>query len=356
MHPSLRIGRLLAALLVAALGLPFPAYAQKTDVITLVNGDEITGEIKEVSLGKLDYSTDDAGRLSIEWVKVQRVTSVHYFEVEMSSGLKYFGQLKSAAEDGSVVVELGRADTLAINRIVRIVPLNSRFIDRLKAYLDVGFSLAKANKATTVNVNTEVDYRGSKWGAGISASSYFQKQEDADKSTRNNITLTMQRFLPKRWQAVALAKAEQNDELGLLLRGSTGGGVGFVAKQSNRSEFELASGLIVTRERFALTDTTAGASPDTLKNNIEGMLGASWSVFRFDSPKLDFSTSLVTYPSISSLGRVRGEGNIRVKYEVFKDFYIGLNFTDTFDSKPPDEAASRNDFVTSVTVGWSYRR
>jgi len=356
MSPSPRILRLLAGLLPAVLGAAAPAHAQKTDVIKLVNGDEITGEIKGVALGKLDYSTDDAGRLSIKWTKVLRVTSVHYFEVEVSSGRKYFGQLRPGADDGQVVVELDRGDTLAIRRVVRIVPLNNRFLDRLKAYLDAGFSLAKANKATTLNVNTELAYRGPKWGTQLLGHSYFQSQEGSDATTRNDGTLVAQRFFPQRWQALALVKVEQNDQLGLLLRATVGGGAGYVLKQSNLMDLQLGAGVVVTRERFATADTTPGASPDTLKSNLEGLVSASWTVFRLDSPKLDFSTSVYAYPSISTLGRVRGEVTLRVKYEIFKDFYIGGNLTDTFDSQPVEAAASKNDYVTSITVGWSYRR
>src|SRR5512135_3033496 len=84
--------------------LPGPLCAQKTDVIVLTNGDRLTGEIKGVSHGKLDYLTDDAGRPSIEWEKVARVTSVHSFEVEVRSGLKYFGRLAPSDRDGALVV------------------------------------------------------------------------------------------------------------------------------------------------------------------------------------------------------------------------------------------------------------
>jgi len=287
---------------------------------------------------------------------VLRVTSVHYFEVEMSSGLRYFGQLKSAGEDGRVVVELDRTDTLAIGRIVRVVPLNNRFIDRVKAYLHAGFTLAKANKATTLNVNTEFEYRAAVWGLKLAANSYFQKQENTDRSTRNSGTLTAQRFFPRRWEAVALFGAEQNDQLGLLLRGTVGGGAGYVVKQTNNATLQLGAGAVVTREHFALSDTALGASPDTLKSNLEGLVSVTWSAFRFDPPRLDFSTQLNAFPSISTLGRVRGELNLRIKYEVFRNFYLGANLTDTFDSKPPEATASKNDFVTSITVGWSYRR
>ncbi len=112
----------------------------------------------------------------------------------------------------------------------------------------------------------------------------------------------------------------------------------------------------MTRERFALADTTVGASPDSLKNNLEGLVSASLNAFAFDAPKLDLFTSLDAYPSISLLSRVRGELAIRVRYEVFKDFYVGLRLSDKFDSRPLETTATDNDAVTTITVGWSYRR
>ena len=51
------------------------AHAEKTDVVVLGNGDRFTGEIKGMSRGQLDFKTDDAGRLSIEWIKIARITS-----------------------------------------------------------------------------------------------------------------------------------------------------------------------------------------------------------------------------------------------------------------------------------------
>ena len=42
-----------------------PLHAQKTDVVTLENGDEITGEIKQLDRGKLEYGTDDMGTVEI---------------------------------------------------------------------------------------------------------------------------------------------------------------------------------------------------------------------------------------------------------------------------------------------------
>ena len=58
------------------------ALAQKTDVIVLINGDRITGEIKSYSAGRLVVDTDGAGDVSIKWNKIASITSDKEFEIE----------------------------------------------------------------------------------------------------------------------------------------------------------------------------------------------------------------------------------------------------------------------------------
>ena len=77
---------LLAAAFIALLAVP--ARAQKTDSITLVNGDRITCEIKLLDKGRLQVSTDDLGTIYVEWDKVASVTANRTFRVVTSSGLR----------------------------------------------------------------------------------------------------------------------------------------------------------------------------------------------------------------------------------------------------------------------------
>ena len=78
------------------------AHAQKTDSVWIRNGDRITGEVKSLSRALLKYSTNDLGTIYIEWDKVVRVSSPATFEVQLSSGQKYYGSL-GLSRDGSVV-------------------------------------------------------------------------------------------------------------------------------------------------------------------------------------------------------------------------------------------------------------
>ena len=45
----------------------------RTDVVTLPNGDRITGEVVRLDRGRLEFKTDDAGTLYLEWDKVATV-------------------------------------------------------------------------------------------------------------------------------------------------------------------------------------------------------------------------------------------------------------------------------------------
>jgi hypothetical protein len=37
-----------------------------------------------------------------------------------------------------------------------------------------------------------------------------------------------------------------------------------------------------------------------------------------------------------------------------KDFTVGLDVFDKFDSRPPSETAQKNDFGTTLTMGWKF--
>jgi hypothetical protein len=337
------------ALAATSLWLHTPALAAKTDLVILVNGDHITGEVKGLSRGKLDYSTDDAGRLSIEWEKVARVSSPNVYDVQDAWGIRYFGRLSMPDRDGVVFVVGERIDTLQIGSVIEISPLSASFTQRVRAYLDLGFTLAKANQATTFSVSGQVDYRGPAIGSDFTFDSYAQGQETVPTTTRNTLRQSVSWFLPNRWSAVALAQLEQNDELDLDHRILAGGAMQRDLVHTNQQEIAAGVGLVGTEERFSsATETTSSTS-------LEGLLAMAWDAFRFDSPKLDFGTSLAVFPSLSQAGRVRGQAELRLVYELFKDFNVGIRVTDTFDSRPP-EGATKNDYLTGLTIGWSYRR
>jgi hypothetical protein len=322
-----------------------PLTAQKTDVVILENGDHITGEIKLLARGRLSYSTDDMGTLSIEWEKIVRISSRHYHEVELVSGLRYFGNLQEA-DTGQVVVSLAeQSDTLDLARIVRIEPIESSFLQRFNGRIDLGFTYQSASRIMQLSLGGEVNYRTQKWKHKLNFDAYFQDQEAASSTKRSSLGFLGQRFLARKWSGFVGSSLEQNQELNLDLRIllSAGGGLYFV--QTNHAIFNVLGGLSVTDERF-----TGEADRS---NSLEALLAVEYSYFRFDSPKTDLSTSLFAYPSLTDFGRVRLDFDVYVSYEILSDFTIGLTIFDKFDNRA-SEGTAKNDFGTTLSVGWKF--
>lgn len=66
-----RRSRLHVLLTLLLLFAPGKLNAQKTDVITVRNGDLMTGEMKSLDRGLLVFKTDVAQTINVEWPKVE---------------------------------------------------------------------------------------------------------------------------------------------------------------------------------------------------------------------------------------------------------------------------------------------
>jgi hypothetical protein len=320
-------------------------HSQKTDVIILVNGDHVTGEIKKLERGRLEYSTDDMGTLSIKWDKIVHITSRNFFQVETTSGERYFGTIEEPTDSGTMVVQLVESYTLPLISVVKINPIKQTFWSALDGYIDIGLSYTRARKVFNLQTAAEVRFRGRKWGFKVNGTTHFQSQEDVEDIQRSNASLQGERFLAHRWSIALSNEWSRNTELSLDLRGQFGLSAIWGTIQKNSALLRLRGGVNLNRERFTTSDTVTVSG--------EGVIGGDFLAFRFDSPKLDVNTSLFVFPSLTEKGRVRIQFDSRFSYELLKDFTVSLTFYDSFDSRPPTAGVAKNDF--GVTFGLGYK-
>ncbi len=144
-----------------------PARAQKTDVVTLANGDRITGEVSTLSRGRLEYKTDDEGTLYIEWDKVATVTAAGQFEVGTSDGRLFVGSLRSDTPRTLVVVDSDRAVSLPMPEVTVIAQIGRNFWKKLDGSVDIGFSYTHSSDIAQLNVNTSTVYRSPSFEARL---------------------------------------------------------------------------------------------------------------------------------------------------------------------------------------------
>ena len=322
--------------------------AQRTDVVILENGDRITGEIKKMERGKIEYKTDNISTIYVEWTKVDFISSENQFDIELETGVRYIGSIEMPEEKGKLTIVTSDLHfTIDLISVVRIYPLEGSFWKRVKGYLDVALSYQRAHRKVEWKLGSEVSYRGEKWVTKLSGSSYYTQQDEVAGTSRNDAALSAQRLLKNRWTAALMTSHEQNDELNLDYRALVGGAFGRFLVQDNSHLLVIYGGLTGTREKYS--------DSDDIGYNAEGLLNIQYEAFRYDAPKLDFVTALTVFPSLTTGGRVRTNFSARLSYEIFKDFYVTLDGFYNYDNKPPGRNPVKHDYGIDTGITWTFK-
>lgn len=335
--------------LVASLSLwALPASsASKTDTVIFKNGDKLTGEIKSLKRGQLNLNTEATGTIGIEWDKVSSVISDQKIQVETSSGTRYFGNLAAAEKDASIIVvtDGGRRSLDTVDVIV-MTPIEGGGIHGLDVDLSVGYNFAKAGGVQQATLGVNMDYRSLIRIESLRFSTVITDSDTQDASKRMNLGFRHTRLWNRRWFTNSSLTFDQNDELGLNLRSSLGAGGGRYLTQSNTMLFSLEGGLQFSRENLIAEDD------DT--DSLESTFTANWDWFLFEDPELDWSTTLQVIPSLTERGRVRGELNTALRWEVIGDLNLVFSFYGSWDNQPQSEVGSTSDYGVNTTLAYDF--
>ena len=103
-----------------------PADAAKTDIVVLINGNAVTGEIKSLDFGSLRYSTDSMGTVNIDWEDIVNVTSNQDLQIEVIDGTRYFGHLTAPEERNTIRLKtLSTVIDFSMTEVIRITPIET---------------------------------------------------------------------------------------------------------------------------------------------------------------------------------------------------------------------------------------
>lgn len=341
-------GRALVLLLLAAFCAPATA-APKTDIVTLVNGDRITGEVKSLQYNQLKFSTSHMGTIYIEWDKIASIQSDQYLLLERTDGRRYYGQLRPGEPDAKLRVQgskEGGIEAVDMALVVRAEPIEKgNLLHRTDGYVSAGLDVAKANNRSSVDLAAGLSSRTQKREWSIDGSMNLTDDSTGETSERYQLQGNYRQFRRGRDFYLGFAGLERNSELDLNLRSSAGGGLGRYFVQSNRSEWVGGVGLAYNHENY-----TGGETLDS----VEGVLVTSFRIFRYDFPETDIGGSLALIPSLTEAGRVRAEGDLRAKYEFVDDLYFEVKLYGSYDSKPPLTDSEQSDYGLTTSLGYSF--
>jgi hypothetical protein len=269
-----------------------PAEAARTDVVYMHNGDRVTGEIKSLFRGRLEFKTDHMGTLLIDWEDIKQVISDTGQSVELTGGQRFYGPLEKPTDPNMVAVKTESGVVgLAVRDVSAMYPVKTTFWQRLEVSFRLGFNWDKSSEVGKYNVGTSAVY------------------------------------------------------LGLKLRSLVGAGYGWIPIRSRHTWFSAMIGLAANHEIPV---------QGTEQNNIEGVLGASFEYFKYAVPKKSFTSDLIIYPSLNEGGRVRAEFKTNFDIELYRDLFWGMEFYTSYDSDPITQGAETTDYGINSSVAYKF--
>jgi putative salt-induced outer membrane protein YdiY len=328
-----------------ALACPTGVFARaKTDHVFLVNGDRLTGEIKQLDRGILQLSTDAISTINIEWDDVDSLNSVYQFRVEDRRGDKFFGAIFLAHDGLLQVVSEGRSVEVHADSVVAITPLEASFWQQLDGAVSLGYSYTKADGLSQFTLDSWIQRQTSVRRTRLDLDWIITNSNETESQVTYDATLDHRKLLRATLFAQLTGEAQRNDELGLDLRTSFAAALGKKFIQSNRTDLTASAGLSVNRE---------WASDGTQSDNLEGVLVVEHEMFAYDFPKIDYAAQISVYPGLTEWGRVRSELDIRFKREIISDFFVELSFYDSYDNRPPG-GGTKTDYGLVFSLGYSF--
>ncbi len=163
-----------------------PLFARdKTDRLTMKNGDSMACEIKGLDGGVLYESTQ-------------------LFVVKTEDGSVYTGALKTAGMGADRPMQIHvlqppeQVLTVERSQIVQMVATSDKFWERFNGGISLGTIYSKGNQSTQYSLAASTAYVRERWNAGARLDSNLSKSTGTTASTRNSLAFTAADFIGRR--------------------------------------------------------------------------------------------------------------------------------------------------------------
>jgi len=327
--------------------LPVTAAAQKTDVIRFKNGDTLTVDIKEFERGLLRATTVGLGTIHIEWEVINSISSSKNYRIELVSGATALGTIQLADDGETLTVRAGsKYEEIEFSEVVSMVRVKREnpIWDRVDGSVQLGMNYASGSEIGQANVGLNASFVEEKYEVNTNFGATVTTGSSKTDTRRFDWTANYVRAMQNRWFWIVGSGLNRNDELGIELRALGGGGFGRVLMKDNSKKWTVAGGLAASRERRA---------GEFGQSQIEGMLVSKYSLFYFSPTKTDISLDLALFPGITESGRLRGNFDVNMRWEIIKDFTWNLTYYLTWDNRPPAGAATEDMGITT-SLGYTF--
>ena len=339
----------LIAVAAVLLLIPWEAQAKRnTDIVTMKNGDHLTGEIKKLENGILYIETDYlSGSIGLDWLQVEKVQSTGNYQIILRDGTRVEGTIaraKVSAGGEDFVIHGESGDRRASSSdIVEIHPQKRSFLSQVAGDVDLGYSFTSGSKQTSFNFGATASYLSTRYFGSAGVTSTFSGQSGGNQTNLAEFQTLDGVFITHNSILLGLADLLHSSQQDLQLRSTLGGGYGQYWVHTNHQNLLWTGGAAYTHEQFGSTEETT--------QSAEAFLGLQYQLFQFDRYNLHAQT--LFYPGLTDAPRFRLTTKFGFSMKLVGKFHTDVQFWDNFDSHPPFNT-KRNELGISNSLGLTF--
>ena len=317
------------------------------DVLTLRNGDRLSGEVVRLKDGALNFKTGYAGILNVPAEEVVGLTTDKVVTVRYISGGYKTGRLITSY-GGTVQIEGlqgGYGDAISMDAIAEIhpgrqIPRGFRWSGRV----NIG-AIQRSGNTDTRNLHGDTAIRGRSEEDRLRFEGSINKEFNDDERTQDDFTVFAQHdhFVSKSIYFFTNATVNRNEPQDLTLRTIIGTGGGWQVVESDQTNFSLEAGPSYVNEDFETGDD---------RDFLAGRWAVDFDRYLWDEFVQLFHNHQGTF-DIEDTGNAFIESSTGFRFPLGRGFNLTAQADVAWDSEPEPDVSSV-DKTYLLTVGYSW--
>ncbi|MCU0394360.1 MAG: DUF481 domain-containing protein [Chitinophagaceae bacterium] len=339
---------MVAAILLVALLHSNAAWAtERRDSLVLKNKNVVVGEIKQMDKGVLTIKTAYSEKdFLVKWYGIAELYTQTQFLITLRDGRRFNGRIQSLPGTNRMAITTADSQTVVLTSqdLVFLKGLESNFWGRMKANIDIGLNLTKANNLRQFSMRSSFGYLANRWQLDGYFNSNYSAQDSVEDIKRTEGGLSYTYFMERDWYLLASLNTLSNTEQALKLRTTSKFGVGKFLLHTNKKYWGTGLGLSLLNETF-FNETES-------RQSAEAYLGSELNLFNIGD--LSLLSSVYVYKGLTEKERWRCDFKLDAKYDLPKDFYLKPGVTINYDNRP-GAVGKELDYVFVFNIGWEFK-
>lgn len=338
-------GRLPARPLVLSLFTCLAALPASAAVVTLNNGDRVTGELKQMSDGVLTVKSDVFGEVKIPWGNVNRMESDDGTRLQLQDGTLVKGRAV-LEPDGMVTVDntpLGQPQTLTRQDVAAI---NPPYTDgtRYSGKFDLGGAFNRGNSHDDqLHTNGELIARNPDDRYTLNWELNEARSTEGTTTSNRRLLGQYDMFLDPRNYMFVNLKAEQDKLADLRLRSGAGGGYGHQFYDNDMLKLSGEVGLNYIREDYY-------TAPDDSFPTLG--VGVKYEQ-KFFNQRLVYFNNFNVDTNLQDTGDVLVRNRMGIRIPVANGINLSTQFNLDYDNEPAPDA-KKTDTALIFSLGYAF--